>query len=160
MRDSLTGQFLAGPKLCTCGSGECQYHQEANLRSKEKHREKRRAEARAYYWANREKMRNQNRVWVRQNRDFVRRRSTLRRRSGARLKKQEYQDVMDYYSPTCVYCGCPTTGIDHLIPLARGGAGSDFFNLVPCCPPCNSIKGTRPIWVMLGQKEVMKRVAA
>ena len=155
-RDTITGRFLPGPKICTCGSGICAYHREANLRSRaknpERNKEKRRTESRAYYWANREKMLENSKRWVRNNREFNRRRSTLRRRSGARLKKAEYLAVLDYYGSNCVYCGVSTTGIDHLYPLSKGGSTTDLHNLAPCCPQCNSIKSARPIWVMLGRR--------
>ncbi len=160
LRDSTTGRFLPGPKVCTCGSGQCAYHREATRCSYKKHQERRRADSRAYYRAHKERMREQNKEWILENKDFDRRRSSLRRRTGARLKKQEYQAVMDYYRPLCVYCGIPTTGIDHLTPLVNGGSGNDFYNMAPCCPLCNSIKGARPIWVMLGREEVMMRVTA
>lgn len=153
-RDSVTGQFLPGPKLCACGSGHCDYHRKACQLARQRHQERRRAEARVYYHTHREKMRDQNRIWRRQNKEFSCRRSSLRRRAGARLTKHIFQSLLDYYGPFCVYCSTPTTGIDHLIPLARGGEGNSLFNMAPCCPLCNSIKGTRPIWVMLGQEEV------
>lgn len=158
IRDLQTGRFLSGPRLCTCGAEHCAYHKESNRLSKEKHREKRRAENRQYYHEHKDKMRTQNKAWVKNNREFDRHRSNFRRRAGARLKKAEYRAVLDYYKPFCVYCDKPTTGIDHLYPLSRGGSGDSFYNLAPCCPKCNSIKGTRPIWTMLNREEVMMRV--
>ena len=143
-------------KLCTCGTGSCSYHREANRKSQEKHREKnqekRRAESRAYYHTHKAVMRAQNKEWIQKNKDFDRRRSNIRRRSGARLKKQDYLAVFDYYGAECVYCGVQTTGLDHLRPLSKGGSGSSIHNLAPCCPHCNSIKGTRPIWTMLNRE--------
>ncbi len=158
IRDEITGRFLSGSKLCTCGSGHCEYHRQATARSYEKYRETRRAESRAYYHSNRDKMRQQNKAWVKENKEFSRRRCTIRRRSGARLSKVTFEEVMDYYGRICVYCGTETTGIDHLVPLSHGGSGNAPENLAPCCPKCNSVKGTRPIWVMLGREEVMMRL--
>lgn len=44
----------------------------------------------------------------------------------------------------CVYCATPldqhTATLDHVVPLARGGA-HDPGNLVAACGPCNRIKG-------------------
>ena len=45
-------------------------------------------------------------------------------------------------APSCVYCGGDGIGLDHVIPLSRGGA-NDRSNLVRCCPSCNHRKGAR-----------------
>ncbi len=134
-------------------------HRVTSQRWKEEHREETRATGRRYYAAHREQLLAQHRIWEQNNKDFLLKRSNIRRRSGARLHKQDYQDVINYYGSDCVYCNLETTGIDHLIPLAKGGLGADFCNLAPCCPRCNSVKGTRPIWVMLGREEVRQGVA-
>ena len=46
----------------------------------------------------------------------------------------------------CAYCqqGDATT-VDHVVPLARGGAPYDMDNLVACCSTCNSAKGDRNV---------------
>ena len=53
---------------------------------------------------------------------------------------------MDPSHPLCVYCGRPASHLDHLHPLIDNGflSGycSDPGNLVPCCPECNSKKGS------------------
>jgi 5-methylcytosine-specific restriction endonuclease McrA len=41
----------------------------------------------------------------------------------------------------CVYCGEKGGTVDHVIPLARGGAHT-AENLVPACQRCNDSKGT------------------
>ena len=38
----------------------------------------------------------------------------------------------------CIYCDRPATGIDHLIPVAEGGA-HEVENAAPCCLPCNRV---------------------
>ncbi|MCE2903380.1 MAG: HNH endonuclease [Gemmatimonas sp.] len=47
-------------------------------------------------------------------------------------------------SQRCVYCATPldqrTVTLDHVVPLARGGA-HDQGNLVSACAPCNRLKG-------------------
>jgi 5-methylcytosine-specific restriction endonuclease McrA len=47
----------------------------------------------------------------------------------------------------CVYCATPldtrTATLDHVLPLARGGA-HDPGNLVTACGPCNRLKGDLP----------------
>ena len=53
---------------------------------------------------------------------------------------------MDPAHPLCVYCGRPASHLDHLHPLIEkgflSGYCSDPGNLVPCCPECNSKKGS------------------
>ena len=43
-------------------------------------------------------------------------------------------------SGPCVYCGQAAETVDHVRPLARGGAEHES-NLVPACAPCNFSKG-------------------
>jgi 5-methylcytosine-specific restriction endonuclease McrA len=45
-------------------------------------------------------------------------------------------------SGPCVYCDSEATAVDHVRPLARGGAEHED-NLVPACKPCNSSKRSR-----------------
>jgi 5-methylcytosine-specific restriction endonuclease McrA len=47
-----------------------------------------------------------------------------------------------YYGHKCAYCGGPFEGIDHVVPLARGGSNWPA-NLRPACLYCNSSKGDR-----------------
>jgi len=51
----------------------------------------------------------------------------------------------------CAYCDCflDRFHLDHVVPLARGGA-DDLCNIVKTCPTCNVSKGTAP-WVPLHQ---------
>lgn len=49
----------------------------------------------------------------------------------------------------CAYCGAPFASFaemtdDHIVPRSRGGS-HDRLNRVPCCKPCNSSKGARPV---------------
>ena len=71
-----------------------------------------------------------------------------RRRKMEVIPQKTLESVYDYYGRVCVYCDVPSTGVDHLIPVSKGGT-NDFYNLAPCCLNCNSKKYTRPIWVML-----------
>lgn len=47
----------------------------------------------------------------------------------------------------CVYCGGRAQTWDHVLPTVSksefSGAGHRISNLVPCCKPCNSSKGSR-----------------
>lgn len=46
--------------------------------------------------------------------------------------------------PRCTVPGCGrwATQVDHIIPLAKGGAPYDLGNLRPICGPCNSSKAS------------------
>jgi len=50
--------------------------------------------------------------------------------------------------PVCRYCQArgqlrPSTTVDHMTPLSRGGARLDRANLCGCCERCNYSKGDR-----------------
>uniref|UniRef100_A0A7C4TW92 HNH endonuclease n=1 Tax=Caldisericum exile TaxID=693075 RepID=A0A7C4TW92_9BACT len=62
----------------------------------------------------------------------------------------------------CFYCGNEPTGIDHLIPLNKGGT-EDISNKVLCCRKCNSKKHTRTLenfLLLLSLQEIDKSVNA
>ena len=42
----------------------------------------------------------------------------------------------------CIYCGCPSESIDHVLPKSRGGPSVNE-NCVPACLGCNGRKGDR-----------------
>ena len=47
----------------------------------------------------------------------------------------------DHYR--CGYCGRHADTIDHIVPVSRCGARTDFLNTVAACRPCNSRKADR-----------------
>jgi 5-methylcytosine-specific restriction endonuclease McrA len=51
----------------------------------------------------------------------------------------------------CVYCGGPAEHIDHVVPLARGGAHA-IGNLLPACAECNKSKGARDPYAFLAAR--------
>jgi 5-methylcytosine-specific restriction endonuclease McrA len=61
---------------------------------------------------------------------------TLWRQMRARVLAEE---------PICVIpgCGSPSTHVDHIVPLARGGDPMDRTNLQGMCGPHNASKGAR-----------------
>ena len=45
---------------------------------------------------------------------------------------------------SCIYCGCESESIDHLIPQSKGGE-SITSNCVPCCLSCNGKKSNNEV---------------
>ena len=56
----------------------------------------------------------------------------------------QWQAVVRFYGGGCAYCGADWEHVDHVVPLARGGAHA-LANLVPACAPCNLSKGAT-VW--------------
>jgi 5-methylcytosine-specific restriction protein A len=50
------------------------------------------------------------------------------------------RDRVKREEPNCRRCGAPSTDVDHIVPLADGGAFSDRANLQALCHPCHKIK--------------------
>lgn len=76
-------------------------------------------------------------------------RDVARLQSGAflvhtALKRAMRKTALRDCGQRCVYCAIPldqnTATLDHVVPLARGGA-HDPGNLVVACGPCNRLKG-------------------
>jgi 5-methylcytosine-specific restriction endonuclease McrA len=58
-------------------------------------------------------------------------------------------EVLERDGWTCRWCGQPAKTVDHLVPLAQGGARLDTANLVAACLCCNSARGgqtRRPVF--------------
>ena len=81
----------------------------------------------------------------------ARRGSTSRKRSAApvrpllmAMKRAMRKVALRDCGQRCVYCASPldahTATLDHVLPLARGGA-HDAENVVVACGPCNRLKG-------------------
>jgi hypothetical protein len=49
--------------------------------------------------------------------------------------------VLERDGHRCAWCARPATTVDHVRPLAEGGARLDPGNLVACCVRCNSVRG-------------------
>lgn len=102
---------------------------------------------RAYYEANRDKVRAQNRAWYEANREVHRaaNRIAKARRRGApgRATAEQIATRVAFYGGRCWMCGAPWAHIDHVKPLVRGGSNWPA-NLRPACGPCNLSK--RSTW--------------
>ncbi|MEF2969092.1 HNH endonuclease [Paenibacillus sp. M1] len=58
------------------------------------------------------------------------------------LKRDRYQ---------CLWCGCPATTVDHIVPSSKGG--SDLpQNLLASCIECNSKRGNRSAFTYFKEK--------
>ena len=94
-----------------------------------------------------------------QNRPIVRawkkanpgkKRAQKRRRKAAKrgtstVDKVDEKKIYERYKNTCVYCGATEDlTLDHVVPLARGGAHSEE-NLAVACRACNSSKNATPL---------------
>lgn len=60
---------------------------------------------------------------------------------GARSKRAKSVSRAILFATPCVYCGRPSTTIDHKTPKSLGG-GNDPGNRAPCCRGCNQMKGS------------------
>ncbi len=129
-----------------------------NKAYQEKHRVEIAAYRKCYRAANSDRMRTNKKRWQRANPDKVKAmnyRANLRRR--ARIAHVPFERVdrevifqADAYH--CVYCGSTEKlTIDHIVPLAKGGAHIEE-NLVIACRSCNGSKGTKTLVVWLAQR--------
>lgn len=101
-----------------------------------------------------------------------------RRRARADVGRLYYglEDLMELVrkSPACDYCFAPVAfdfHLDHMVPIARGGAHA-LPNLCVCCAPCNVRKGVLmaseyrqmlallATWAPAAQEDVRRRLSA
>lgn len=65
----------------------------------------------------------------------------------ATLTNQQWKEVLRQSDGICHYCkeniGMDLLGIDHLLPLSKGG-GNSVNNVIPACAPCNTQRQTLP----------------
>ena len=62
----------------------------------------------------------------------------------------------DIIGEECAYCGDLASGVDHIVPLSKGGADNKN-NVVPCCQKCNSSKGNRDLLTFLNDDNTVNR---
>lgn len=74
------------------------------------------------------------------------RQAIRRERMGVSAKEwsELRRSVFERDQFTCQYCGVHGYTVDHIIPLAAGGA-TELNNLVCACNSCNSSKSDRPV---------------
>lgn len=128
-----------------------------------------RARMRAYLGANREMSRAASQAWYERNRESVsarhrpyvsewqRQNPARGRETKRRRRAQKRANAYGYLTPEliaakeaywggrCWICRGPNEALDHVKPLAAGGAHL-LCNLRPICAPCNRRKGARWPW--------------
>lgn len=69
------------------------------------------------------------------------------------LTEVEWAETLAYFNHACAYClrSDVKLTMDHLVPVSKGGPHTQD-NVVPACKSCNSRKGARPLFLMLGQQ--------
>jgi 5-methylcytosine-specific restriction endonuclease McrA len=77
-------------------------------------------------------------------------RAASHRELGTQRWKDQRLRVLKRDSYICAYCSGEATQVDHVIPRANGG-GHELDNLVACCAPCNSRKGSHNEGVFLAR---------
>jgi 5-methylcytosine-specific restriction endonuclease McrA len=104
------------------------------------------AQMRAWSHANRDRVSELNREWRANNPDRVSELRARRRARKASVPHEPYSrdDIFARWSSACAYCDAPATALDHVTPIALGGADAEW-NLVPACTPCNSSKGAKTL---------------
>jgi len=128
-----------------------------------------RAKAQAYYLANKDRLKTQAGAWNARNpekrraivaahhvrhldasRLAARAKSSNRRALCGTMDAEAVSAVLASSGGECVYCGViAPLSVDHVDPVIKGGTNSRD-NLLPCCKPCNSSKGAKPVeeWLL------------
>ena len=117
---------------------------ERNRRWRDANPEKRREYGRRWRDANPEKGRERARQWREANPEKKRehRRQWRARKNGATIGPVD-RDAIYERDERCIYCGSDKNlTLDHLTPLARGGAHAQD-NLAVACRSCNDSKGAK-----------------
>lgn len=114
----------------------------------EAHREELRGKRHEYYALHKDELRAKNRAWQIAHpaeccANTARRRARKRGAAGASYTTAALiQARWDYYGGRCWICGAPAEAMDHVKPLAAGGAHLPC-NLRPICRRENSQKGSK-----------------
>lgn len=96
---------------------------------------------------NREKLREQDRLWREANPD-AKRLVAARRRARERLlpdtfTQEEADRVSISFEGKCALCDSPGEHLDHFIPIASGHGGTIYENMIPLCALHNTSKHAR-----------------
>jgi 5-methylcytosine-specific restriction endonuclease McrA len=119
---------------------------------------------RIYRCANREQLRRQQRHKYATDMDYRLQRQLNAMRRRVRMANvqtipftvQQLRRRLAYWNNCCWICGDPATAIDHVKPLAKGGAHM-LCNFRPICQPCNNMK--RDKWPLPSRAAILGLVA-
>jgi 5-methylcytosine-specific restriction endonuclease McrA len=120
--------------------------------------EKAKKQAREWRLAHPEQANGHARKWQRDHLENGKIRQARRRARKFRAKGHGYatdQHVawrFEMWGGRCYACGEKATDIDHVIPLAKGGAHFPA-NIRPICKRCNSRKGAMPLRAFMSKRQ-------
>ena len=119
--------------------------------------EKVRASQAAWYAKNRGRATATKLAWTRANPErhsatSMRTHTRKLNAPGRGVSAEQRQEILDGSLGLCVYCNKrKKLNLDHIEPLARGGA-HDIENVVPACKSCNSSKCDTPLLLWLATR--------
>ena len=118
--------------------------------------------ARAWRMANLERSKSNQRAWRMANperckettlQSQIRRRARIVENGFEEIVQEDAMKLWEAY-PLCPYCNKrESTTLDHIVPVARGGAHT-LANLVPCCKSCNSSKNANSLEVFAARRNI------
>jgi 5-methylcytosine-specific restriction endonuclease McrA len=117
------------------------------MESWERHKDKRKAENKAWREANAERCRENLLRWIEENRErynLAHRLKKQRKRAAGTLTSTDWALVLKVYGNACLACDKPEVTIDHVVPVSKGGR-NEIDNVQPLCGYCNTSKGTKTI---------------
>ncbi|MFI2081428.1 HNH endonuclease [Streptomyces rubiginosohelvolus] len=111
---------------------------------------KRKAYAKAQYWANRDARVLYSRAWRAANRDLRRLQHENRRArkignpGSVAISTRDWIRLCRRYAGACAYCGMTPAKLvmDHVVPLSKGGRHG-IGNVLPTCATCNGSKSAK-----------------
>jgi 5-methylcytosine-specific restriction endonuclease McrA len=121
----------------------------------EAHPEKVLVSKRKWYAKHPDASREQLNAWRKKNpekaRLQVQRRLSVLAGVVCTLTPEEWLDILEYFGHACAYCLRTDLSLtqEHVVPISRGG-GTTAENIVPACGSCNSKKGHRWVFFMVG----------
>ena len=125
------------------------HYQTERLRNKkyyEKNRDKEALRKQLQRRSDPESFRERNKRYAANNRAILNAKAARRRaiKASATTYVVSKKEIWHLYNSKCVYCQNPSTTMDHVMPLNRGG-NHGIGNLAPCCGPCNFSKRDRTV---------------
>jgi len=113
--------------------------------SRERHRDQRLEDCRNWYEQNKDRQRELGRRWKRTEQGRLYGRLDRHARRGQPINIEHARILL---ADPCTYCGEPSTAIDHIVPITKGG-DSEWENLAGVCGSCNSSKRNRLLLTFL-----------